>query len=141
MNFMLIFFPVETRETLEEISPKSVYDSLVEECHCIICGYFIGLSLNLEEHFTDHVCLSDLSCRACPWKSSELETLVDHVRGQHQRFIVSQSCMICKISFSTKNESENHWKQHPLYKCDSCKFGTDYPESLVSHVEKRHSKC
>ena len=140
MNFKLIFFPVETRETLKEILQESVYDSLVEECHCIICGHFLGVASNLEEHFTDHMCLTDLTCQACPWKSSELKTLVNHVRKQHRKFYVSRSCMECKINFPGKIEREKHWKEkHEYHKCILCDFATDFLPTLASHVEAKHS--
>ena len=100
-----------------------------------------GVVANLEEHLQiGHICLTNLSCRACHWKSSELPALVNHVRKEHTKFNVSKTCLTCKTVFPSQNELEKHKKQkHLLFKCALCEFATDLDSTLVSHVETKHS--
>ena len=91
---------------------------------------------NLEEHVKiGHICLTNLSCRACHWKSSELPALVNHVRKEHTELLFF-TCLNCKRVFPNQNELEKHRKRkHLLFKCTMCEFVTDLAPTLVSHVE------
>ena len=99
-----------------------------------------GVMANLEEHLKiGHICLTNLSCRACHWKSSELPALVNHVMKEHSKLICF-TCINCQASFHSQNELEKHRKQkHLLFKCALCEFATDLDSTLVSHVETKHS--
>ena len=100
------------------------------------CDSFV----KVQEHLKiGHLNLTDLSCRACFWRSPELGKLVAHVRKHHTKFNVHKTCLKCKQVFASKDDLEKHRKEkHLLYKCALCEFAADMDSKLVLHVTSKH---
>lgn len=98
---------------------------------CSLCSYSVPLHVVITNHLRlDHHRKGDPSCGCRSCDGSE-------------EAVNAQFCNICEYRTTDRVRWTSHLKGHRLcfqYKCDQCRFSTEYPDSLERHIRLDHHR-
>lgn len=125
----------------------------VNPAHIVVEDDKYGIAFTSQHVFDDTMELLTFRCQICQTVASDMKSLSDHIRQEHEKTI----CTICsrfkkafpsELKIYTQKQLQNHqmrgdekgFKGHPLCKfCKGKRFYSD--DELRVHLRESHEKC
>ncbi|KAG9472418.1 hypothetical protein GDO78_019716 [Eleutherodactylus coqui] len=102
---------------------------------CTVCQASFSSEAALKQHsLRKHQEKATHECSQCQFSCNSQATLRCHIQKQHLQL----ECMICKATFSHREDMEEHRKTHFSHHCQQCQYAAKDRQQLINHYAEEH---
>ncbi|XP_068102146.1 zinc finger protein 142 [Hyperolius riggenbachi] len=117
-------------------------DRHLSSCHtgepdfpCSVCQARFSSDAALKQHvLRKHQEKATYECSLCPFSCHSQATLRCHGQKHHLQL----ECVICKETFTRRQDLEEHRKSHFAHHCQQCQYAAKDRQQLVNHYAEVH---